>query len=105
MNATLSPADALDRALGNVNRNLASFRRKGGEQERLILEASRNHATWLITGLGQARVNAAGYQWFAAPAATLNAAMHKHAVKWRAAHPRKAGAGFVNPVLVEGGAL
>jgi hypothetical protein len=103
MKATLSPADTLDRVLGNVNRNLASFRRHGGEAERQILVTSRNHAEVVLTRLGQATVNRAGYKWMATPAATLNEALHQHAQRWAASHPRRSR--FINVPVVKGGAL
>ena len=103
MKATLSPADTLDRVLGNVNRNIASFRRHGGEAEREILVTSRQNAEVVITRIGQASINKAGYRWMATPAATLNAALHDHAQRWAASHPRRSR--FVNTAVVKGGAL
>ena len=100
---TISPADTLDRVLGNVNRNIASFRRHGGEAEREILVSSRTHAEITLTRLGQAAVNKAGYKWMATPAATLNEALHRHAQRWAASHPRRSK--FVNAPAVKGGAL
>lgn len=100
---TISPADTLDRVLSNVNRNLASFRRHGGEAEREILVSSRTHAEVVLTRLGQATVNKAGYKWMATPAATLNEALHAHAQRWAASHPRRNR--FVNVPAVKGGAL
>lgn len=102
MKTTLSPADTLDRVLGNVNRNLASFRRHGGEAEREILVSSRMAAETVLTKLGQATVNRAGYKWMATPSQTLNAALHDHARRWAASHPRHR---FANPPTVKGGAL
>ena len=100
---TISPADVLDRTLGNVNRNLAVYRRHGGEAEREILVTSRTHAEITLTRLGQATVNKAGYKWMATPAATLNEALHQHAQRWAANHPRRNR--FVNVPVVKGGAL
>lgn len=100
---TISPADTLDRVLGNVNRNLAVYRRHGGEAEREILVSSRSHAEVVLTKFGQATVNRAGYKWMATPAATLNEALHAHAQRWAASHPRRSR--FVNPATVKGGAL
>lgn len=97
-----SNADTLDRVLSDVNRNLARFRRYGGEQKRSILETSRGHAEITVTRMGQASVNQAGYKWLATPAATLNEALHQHAKKWAAAHPRRQ---LANPSTVKGGAL